>query len=1653
MERGAGRQEEDVSETRDDLGGYAFALDRPKEARVAIRHCTDARLNVKTHGLVGVLCAGLVIGLFAVGASATSYVDDFSVKPFDGYLTSFLTGTASTGLSYVGDNCDFAWDDTYDEVSAEIFDSGSASFTITSRDGRAFVFDSIYIDNLISQSLTITGSGPEPFTIPVPGLTDGTYSPGGGSKHVTEVVISNQGGNDLFMQFDTTSVQLDVPGMDVQGNGTTIVNGDTTPSTGDDSDLGTTPVGGSASSTFTIRSIGDAALLLTESPYVELSSNPSGAFSISDQPDTGSIASGGSETFTVRFDPSVQGDATATVYIGNSSKADPYTFTVKATGFGAPEIDVQRPASTSIADGGIDAQGSKSIGTQATLTYTVENTGTAQLSVTNITTTSPSQVTVDDISRTSFTVASGGGTETFDVQYTPTAVGAFSFDLDIANSDGDEGNYDITVSGTGIDTDPPNVSSIVRASTDPTNATSVNFTVTFNESVTGVDATDFVVDASGIAGASIGVVSGSGTTYTVPVTTGTGDGTLSIDVIDDDTIEDAAGNKLGGTGAGNGNYTAGEEYTIDKTAPTDPTPTSSSHTVNVASNDNTVDIQVSGASDASGSGVDGFEIEWDKSATWTPSPTKEQEETWSGGTFTATSDGDWYFHIATVDNVGNWTSTKHLGPFYIDTTKPEVTINQAGTQVDPTNASPIDFTAVFNEEVIGFASGDVTVGGTANPTTGTVTEIEPSDGTTYNVAVSGMSSVGTVTASIGADVAQDAAGNWSNASTTTDDTVDYDGDPPDVSSIVRASADPTNASSVDFTVTFDESVTGVDAADFSLDVSGITGASIGVVSGSGTTYTVPVTTGTGDGTLSIDVIDDDTIEDGVGNKLGGTGAGNGDFDAGETYIVDKTPPSVPNLLLPADGAYIDSRTPTLSWEASSDEGGSGLHDTNRYRYDVVGPDPKRNYTVNTSYHPTFSSDGVYTWNVYARDNAGNNSADSETYTFTIDTVNPDATIDQASTQADPTNTSPVLFTAVFDEPIDTGTFTDADVTVGGTASTDAVTVTEIASNGGPTFEVSIVVTGDGTVVPTIPAGGVEDLAGNTSNASTSTDNSVMYDITPPDLQTTVAPAGSGTGGETLIADGTFTVTFAFDDPVDPATFTSSDISVANGTAGAVAGGPTVFTSVITPTAGFEGAVEVAVGAGVCQDGAGNLNTVTDGAHSQTVDLKAPTANWIIRATPPGTTPTNGDVLTFRINFTEAVRNVDAADFDASGTTGDATAVTPISSSTYDVTVSGGNLADYDGVVGLTTDGGQNIQDLAGNPYDGVVSGANETYTVDNTDPDLTSTVGPGGTVNIADAPYDVTITFDGPVAGFTTGEIGVTNGTVASLSGGPTVWTASIQPTAGFEGVTTVTIGAGVCTDPAGNPNTVTDGTDAQTVDMLGPTPDIDEDPFLTTDPTGVTPIEFDVMWSEQVVGFDGTDITVVGTSVPYDASPTVAIDPNPLKHNVQIDAVGDGTVVITIPAGAAQDLNGNPSLASTHTDNTVTYDATAPTANWITDFPHTNQSMDDDCSLTFPIEFLVEDNCCIGASNVTVTLSNPPDVTVADTLIKTQEGTNAVRISGDVTLSDLTDGSATVTIDVEAEDCCGNGSSTSDSVTVFDEALPTISGFDAGRRVGRRRL
>ena len=117
--------------------------------------------------------------------------------------------------------------------------------------------------------------------------------------------------------------------------------------------------------------------------------------------------------------------------------------------------------------------------------------------------------------------------------------------------------------------------------------------------------------------------------------------------------------------------------------------------------------------------------------------------------------------------------------------------------------------------------------------------------------------------------AKDAAGNWGATATTT---LVIDKVAPTVLSINRVDPSPTSAASVNFLVTFSESVAGGDSSNFSLvQGGGLTGASITSVSGTGATRTVTVSTGSGGGTLGLNLTSPTGISDIAGNTLSSSG--------------------------------------------------------------------------------------------------------------------------------------------------------------------------------------------------------------------------------------------------------------------------------------------------------------------------------------------------------------------------------------------------------------------------------------------------------------------------------------------------------------------------------------------------------------------------------------------------------------------------------------------------------------------------------------------------------------------------------------------------------------------------------------------------------------
>jgi hypothetical protein len=105
------------------------------------------------------------------------------------------------------------------------------------------------------------------------------------------------------------------------------------------------------------------------------------------------------------------------------------------------------------------------------------------------------------------------------------------------------------------------VTSLNRSNGSPTNATTVNWTLTFGSAVTGVSASNFTLSGAAAAGLSVGAptTGNGGLTWNIPVNTGATDGALTLTLANSTGLSAAISTSL---------PFAGETYTIDKTPPT-----------------------------------------------------------------------------------------------------------------------------------------------------------------------------------------------------------------------------------------------------------------------------------------------------------------------------------------------------------------------------------------------------------------------------------------------------------------------------------------------------------------------------------------------------------------------------------------------------------------------------------------------------------------------------------------------------------------------------------------------------------------------------------------------------------------------------------------------------------------------------------------------------------------------------------------------------------------------------------------------------------------------------------------------------------------------------------------------------------------------------
>jgi hypothetical protein len=195
--------------------------------------------------------------------------------------------------------------------------------------------------------------------------------------------------------------------------------------------------------------------------------------------------------------------------------------------------------------------------------------------------------------------------------------------------------------------------------------------------------------------------------------------------------------------------------------------------------------------------------------------------------------------------------------------------------------------------------------------------------------------------------------------------------PTDILAIRRLTDRRTNAGSLQFAVTFSSAVTGVDLGDFNLVATGtLQDASRTSLTGSGADYTVTVNSGTGDGDLRLDLVDDRSIKSVIGIPLGGDLVDTADF-TGEDYALDRSQSPITNFTTTPDHEQL-----LLIWNDPTESDFETTHirwHPDHFPQDLNDGQQLYEGLAENVIHTGLENDVTYNYSAFSRDDLGNYS--------------------------------------------------------------------------------------------------------------------------------------------------------------------------------------------------------------------------------------------------------------------------------------------------------------------------------------------------------------------------------------------------------------------------------------------------------------------------------------------------------------------------------------------------------------------------------------------------------------------------------------------------------------------------------------------------------
>jgi hypothetical protein len=289
-------------------------------------------------------------------------------------------------------------------------------------------------------------------TIPLSSFVGATALNLGAIKEINYFIgLDGGSGGTTSGQFHIDNVQVidGRPEINIKAGAVSLISGD-------DYDFGNESVGiSTASTTLTIENTGIYTdLTLTGNPKIDISGTNASDFTVVQTGVISPLTKSNVTSFTVSFTPSAVGIRTAALTISNDDPDEgSYVVNLIGTGIQLPEINIKTGSTNLLSTDTYDFGNSEQSNPTSDITFTIENTGNADLMLTGnpivtVSGTHASDFTI--VQTTTASTVSSSGTTSFAVSFNPSGIGVRTAMLTIENNDDDEGAYVINLTGIGL---------------------------------------------------------------------------------------------------------------------------------------------------------------------------------------------------------------------------------------------------------------------------------------------------------------------------------------------------------------------------------------------------------------------------------------------------------------------------------------------------------------------------------------------------------------------------------------------------------------------------------------------------------------------------------------------------------------------------------------------------------------------------------------------------------------------------------------------------------------------------------------------------------------------------------------------------------------------------------------------------------------------------------------------------------------------------------------------------------------------------------------------------------------------------------------------------------------------------------------------------